>query len=68
MKKSEIRIGGQYIAKVSNKLTTITVREIVSREKTRYGKTGTRYYCVNDKTGRDIVFRSTTKFYREVMA
>lgn len=60
MKASEIRVGGVYIAKVSNKLTRVRVDAI--RE------TGWSIRCVwaydvtNLTTGRKTTFRSAAKF------
>jgi hypothetical protein len=59
MKADEIKIGGYYIAKVSNNLTVVRVQD------RPYGsKSG--YLCINMKTGREVVFKSAAKFRKEV--
>jgi hypothetical protein len=72
MKKSEIKIGGVYVAKVSNKLTRVRVDRIV--EYTSAGpyngwaskdRTKTRYHVTNLTTNRALVFHSATKFRGE---
>lgn len=66
MKQSEIKVGGLYIAKVSNQFVTVRVDEIKKREKNIYRRGGTYYSVTNMKTGRNVVFRSATKFRRPV--
>ncbi|MDO8473184.1 MAG: UvrD-helicase domain-containing protein [Dehalococcoidia bacterium] len=73
MKKSEIKVGGHYVAKVSDELTTVRVdrinqeREPVSGTM-RTGKTGRHSYDVtNLATGRTTTFHSAIKFRREVV-
>jgi len=60
MKKSEIKVGGVYVAKVSNRLVKVRVDSIC--EKLR----GNRYYdgygVTNLYTGRTAFFRSAAKF------
>lgn len=65
MKKSQVKVGGEYIAKVNNKLATVKVdyTENVCDER---GQKSTRYFVTNLKTGRRCVFRSAAKFRREV--
>lgn len=68
MKKSEIKVGGHYRAKVSRNLVTVRVDAI--RSGTRYlgsGKTSdtTVYDVTNLKTGRRTTFRSAMKFRNE---
>ena len=78
MKSNEIKVGGRYIAKVSNKLTTVVVQDIEKVEGVSYTtrdflgstsrvvrRSGWRYYCENVRTGRIVVFRSAAKFRRE---
>lgn len=74
MKANEIEVGGVYVAKVSNKLTTVRVDAI--REVPGYHSSGiygssysrpaaTRYDVTNEKTGRKTTFRSAAKFRRK---
>jgi len=67
MKKKEIKEGGRYIATVSGKRTIVKVESIVKREKTKYRKGGTTYLCINEGTGREVVFKSAMKFQREAL-
>lgn len=59
MRKNEIEVGGIYIAKVNNVLTTVRVDAV--RESA--GKTV--YDVTNLKTGRTTLFRSAAKFRAE---
>lgn len=65
MKKSEIKVGGLYKAKVSNRLTTVRVDAIREWGAPSVG-TGTRYDVTNLTTGRKTTFRSAAKFREEV--
>lgn len=67
MRASEIREGGFYIAKVSNKLTTVRVDSIrsVTFGGLKHGSR-TRYDVTNIATGRKTTFRAASKFRREV--
>lgn len=56
MKKSEIKVGQVYRAKVSNQLTEVRVDDI------RETSAGTRYDVHNLRTGRKTTFRSSQKF------
>ena len=76
MKKSEIRIGGHYTAKISGRIVTVRVDEIREVE-IRIKNTGsgyrprgldTHYYVTNLATGRKTTFRSAAKFRSEVSA
>lgn len=65
MKKSEVRVGGVYLAKVSGKLTKVRV------DSTHYtnqrGDRGTLvYHVTNLTTNRKTQFRSAAKFRQEV--
>ena len=68
MKKSEIMIGGVYVAKVSNKLTRVRVDAIREYDpsfgfnRLRPTYTQTRYDVTNLTTGRRTTFRSAAKF------
>ena len=60
MKKSEIKVGGHYVAKVSDKLVTVRVDAI---RKAEYPTSGSaRYDVTNLSTGRKTTFRSAMKF------
>ena len=67
MKKSEIHVGGYYVAKVGGKLTTVRV-DVIREEPVAYvgpytTKTMTwRYDVTNLTTGRKTTFRSAAKF------
>lgn len=76
MKKHEIVVGGKYIAKVANKLTTVRVDGI--REVAKYGgidylsgrrkeKDGIVYDVTNLATERKTIFRSAGKFRSAVI-
>lgn len=66
MKASEIKVGEHYSARVSNKLTTVEVLEIIKRDGYKKGsfkmKSGTSYRVKNIATGRETVFKSASKF------
>lgn len=72
MKASEIKIGGVYVAKVSNRLTDVRVDEIreVPGVRRSYGlglasritRDRTVYHVTNLATGRKTTFRSAAKF------
>lgn len=75
MKQNEIKVGGIYIAKVSNKLTRVRVDEIRTYNPTfgKYAYTTSlfkkeqlRYDVTNLTTGRKTTFRSAAKFRGEV--
>lgn len=66
MKKSEIKVGGHYAARVSGNFVTVRVDEIAKRESNVYRKGGTYYVVTNLKTGRKLTFKSAMKFRREV--
>ena len=61
--KSEIKVGGHYTAKVSNKIVTVRVDSI--RERDGYKKMETVYNVTNLTTGRTTTFRSAAKFRSE---
>jgi hypothetical protein len=62
MLKSQVKVGGEYRAKVSRKATTVRVDEIIDV------KGGTRYHCTNLATGRSVIFRSAARFLGEIAA
>lgn len=72
MKKSEIKIGLTYRAKVSGKVVTVRVDDIETVSQVSYPtlhdgirrvrKGGTNYHVTNLTTGRKLTFRSAAKF------
>ena len=58
MKLSEVEIGGRYTAKVSGRIVTVRVVEIVAVEATRWSNAKTRIEAVNEATGRRVSIRS----------
>uniref|UniRef100_A0A6M3XT58 Uncharacterized protein n=1 Tax=viral metagenome TaxID=1070528 RepID=A0A6M3XT58_9ZZZZ len=56
MKKYEIKIGGIYIAKISQKLTRVRVEEA-------HGNGG--WYATNMETGRQVRIKSAAKLRRK---
>ena len=66
MKKNEIKVGGHYTAKVSSKLTVVSVDRIDERMNRYSGRIMTVYYVTNLRTGRRTSFRSASKFRSEV--
>lgn len=65
MKKSWIKVGGNYVAKVSGKLTTVRV-DAISEGTDSFGRQSKmRYDCTNLATGRKVTFRSSQKFREE---
>ena len=68
MKNSEIKVGGIYNARVSGKLVTVRVDAILEAFNTGVDtSSGSRfsftvYEVTNLDTGREITFRSATKF------
>lgn len=68
MTKTEIKVGGTYLAKVSNKLTKVRVDNIVEEERF-FGKQRlvTHYHVTNLVTGRKTTFKSAAKFRKEIV-
>jgi len=62
MKKSEIKVGSLYFAKVSNKIVTVRVDEISKQLADKYRPGGWRYDVTNLVTNRKITFKSAAKF------
>lgn len=58
MRKAEIKVGGHYIAKVSNRIVTVRVDEIVTHALTG----ATNYKVTNLSTNRQTTFKSAAKF------
>ena len=68
MKKSEINVGGHYLAKVSGALVTVRVDGIVDHgsDSISERKGSVTYDVTNLKTKRKTIFRSAQKFRRAV--
>lgn len=66
MKKSEIRVGGLYRAKVSGRIVTVRVDAIRESEKFAIG-VWHLYDVTNLSTGRRTTFRSAAKFSEEAL-
>jgi len=65
MLKKEIVVGGRYLAKVSGNITIVRVKEI--RERRYASRNNSVFYVViNEKTGRQVEFRSAAKFRRKL--
>lgn len=58
MKMSDVQVGSRYTAKVSGRIVTVRVVEIVAVEATRWSNAKTRIEAVNEATGRRITIRS----------
>lgn len=61
MKKSEIREGGRYFAKVNNMIRVVRV-DFIRHTFTHSGKSKTVYDVTNLATGRKTTFWSAAKF------
>lgn len=73
MLKSQVKVGGEYRARVSRKATTVRVDridEVPGYKPSSAGagniSRGTRYHCTNLATGRSVIFRSAARFLGEV--
>lgn len=62
MLKKDVKIGGVYVAKVSNKLTQVRIDS--ADESARDGRT--KWWATNLRTGRAIRIHSAAKLRREV--
>ena len=58
MKLSDVQVGGRYTAKVSGRIVTVRVVEIIGVQATRWSNAKTRIEAVNEATGRQITIRS----------
>ena len=80
MKKSEIKVGGLYVAKVSGNLAKAignlmtvrvdAIREVRNSIRIHGGyrqSTGTVYDCTTLHTGCKVTFRNAQKFHSEVL-
>ena len=63
MKKSEVKVGGHYTAKISGKLTTVRVDAVRS---SKHGNIIDRWDVTNLTTGRKTTFRTAGRFRNEV--
>ena len=66
MKLSEVEVGGRYTAKVSGRIVTVRVVEIIAVEATRWSNAKTRIEAVNEATGRRVSIRSPQRLRRRV--
>lgn len=66
MKLSEIQIGGRYNAKVSGRVVTVRVVDIIPVSATRWSAAKTRIEAVNESTGRRISIRSPQRLRSRV--
>jgi len=64
LKLSEVQIGGRYTAKVSGRVVTVRVVEIVRVEATRFSRARTSIEAVSEATGRRISIRSPLRLRR----
>jgi hypothetical protein len=69
MKKSEVKVGGYYTAKVSGRLTVVRVDAVRERPtyrnpltQTKVGRASLMYDVTNMTTGRHTTFHSASKF------
>ena len=67
MKKSEIVVGGKYLAKVGDSITTVRVDAIRERAYMSGGQAQHVYDVTNLRTGRKTTFRSAAKFRSAVV-
>jgi hypothetical protein len=58
LKLSDVEVGGRFTAKVSGRIVTVRVVEIVEVEATRWSSAKTRIEAVSEATGRRITIRS----------
>ena len=67
MKKSEIKVGGHYSARISGQYVTVRVDRIEDGFPSRSPRGGTRtnYVVTNLATGRKTTFRSAARFRGE---
>ena len=66
MKLSDVQIGGRYTAKVSGRIVTVRVVEIVQVEATSWSSAKTRIEAVNEATGRRVTIRSPQRLRTRV--
>ena len=66
MKLNDVQVGGRYTAKVSGRIVTVRVIEIVEVPATRWSSARTRIEAVNEATGRRVSIRSPQRLRRRV--
>jgi hypothetical protein len=63
---NDVQVGGRYTAKVSGRIVTVRVVEIVQVEATRWSNAKTRIDVVNEATGRRVTIRSPQRLRSRV--
>ena len=66
MKLNDVQVGGRYTAKVSGRIVTVRVVEIIAVEATRWSNAKTRIEAVNEAKGRRITIRSPLRLRKSV--
>jgi len=66
LKLNDVQVGGRYTAKVSGRIVTVRVVEIVEVPATRWSNARTRIEAVNEATGRRVSIRSPLRLRRRV--
>ena len=66
MKLNDVQVGARYTAKVSGRIVTVRVVEIVAVEATRWSNAKTRIEAVNEATGRRVSIRSPQRLRSRV--
>jgi len=66
LKLNDVQVGGRYTAKVSGRIVTVLVIEIVAVEATRWSNAKTRIEAVNEATGWRITIRSPQRLRTRV--
>jgi len=62
MKLSDVQVGGRYVAKVSQKLTTVRIVSIEKIPPSAWSnQTRMRIVAINESSGREIVLRSAQR-------
>ncbi len=61
MKLTDVQVGGRYLAKVSQKLTTVRIVAIREVSPSLYSRAKTRIDAINEATGRTIILRSAQR-------
>jgi hypothetical protein len=61
MKLSEVQVGGRYLAKVSGRLQVFRVVRVHTRYDSFRKREKTTIECVNERTGRTIMVRSSQR-------
>jgi len=66
LKLTDVQVGGRYTAKVSGRIVTVQVVDIVAVEATRWSNAKTRIEAVNEATGRRVSIRSPQRLRSRV--